>query len=134
MKFGMVIEMIEIKDLTKTFGQKKALDNISFSVTDGSIFGLVGSNGAGKSTLIRVLAGVFEPDSGNVYLNGVAHLKMFRLRAKRLTFRIFLISFQVQQLKVWQLIINLFIHPGAMKNTHISNQFFLLMPARKSQQ
>lgn len=49
MKFGMVIEMIEIKDLTKTFGQKKALDNISFSVTDGSIFGLVGSNGAGKA-------------------------------------------------------------------------------------
>lgn len=82
MKFGMVIEMIEIKDLTKTFGQKKALDNISFSVTDGSIFGLVGSNGAGKSTLIRVLAGVFEPDSGNVYLNGVAPFENVQIKGK----------------------------------------------------
>ncbi len=62
--------MIEIKNLLKCFGKTKALDNISFSISDGSIFGLVGSNGAGKSTLLRILAGVFSPDSGNVYLNG----------------------------------------------------------------
>lgn len=62
--------MIEIKNLTKTFDTTKALNDISFSVADGSVFGLVGSNGAGKSTLLRIMAGVFQPDSGNVYLNG----------------------------------------------------------------
>ena len=53
--------MIELKGLTKKFGSFTALDSISFSVSDGSIFGLVGSNGAGKSTLLRTLAGVFRP-------------------------------------------------------------------------
>ncbi len=62
--------MIEIKNLTKYFGKTMALNNVSFSVSDGSIFGLVGSNGAGKSTLLRIIAGVFSPDGGNVYLNG----------------------------------------------------------------
>lgn len=62
--------MIEIKNLTKTFGKTKALNEISFSVATGSVFGLVGSNGAGKSTLLRIIAGVFQPDSGNVYMDG----------------------------------------------------------------
>ena len=61
--------MIEIKNLTKTFEKTKALNNISFSVAKGSVFGLVGSNGAGKSTLLRIMAGVFQPDSGNVYMD-----------------------------------------------------------------
>ncbi|MCH5316807.1 MAG: ABC transporter ATP-binding protein [Eubacterium sp.] len=62
--------MIEIKDLTKCFGETKALNGVSFTVADGSIFGLIGSNGAGKSTLLNVLAGVYSPDGGNAYLNG----------------------------------------------------------------
>ena len=62
--------MIEIKNLTKTFEKTKALNDISFSVAKGSVFGLVGSNGAGKSTLLRIMAGVFQPDSGNVYMDG----------------------------------------------------------------
>ena len=61
--------MIEIKNLTKTFEKTKALNNISFSVAKGSVFGLVGSNGEGKSTLLRIMAGVFQPDSGNVYMD-----------------------------------------------------------------
>lgn len=61
--------MIEIKNLTKKFGSTVALDNVSFSIPRGSIFGLVGSNGAGKSTILRILSGVFKPDSGNVYLD-----------------------------------------------------------------
>ena len=64
--------MIEIKELTKCFGEKKALDGVSFTVADGSIFGLIGSNGAGKSTLLNVLSGVYSPDGGNAYLNGEA--------------------------------------------------------------
>ncbi|MDE5973441.1 MAG: ABC transporter ATP-binding protein [Eubacterium sp.] len=62
--------MIEIKNIVKLFGDKKALDNISFSIGEGSVFGLVGSNGAGKSTLLRILAGVFYPDGGDVFIDG----------------------------------------------------------------
>lgn len=62
--------MTEISNVTKVFGKNKALDNISFKIADGSVFGIVGSNGAGKSTLLRILAGVFTPDSGNVFING----------------------------------------------------------------
>lgn len=61
--------MIEINNVTKIFGEKKALDNISFKIDDGSVFGLVGSNGAGKSTLLRILSGVFETDGGEVLIN-----------------------------------------------------------------
>ncbi len=64
--------MIEINNVTKLFGAKKALDNISFKISDGSIFGLVGSNGAGKSTLLRILSGVFSTDEGDVQLDGEA--------------------------------------------------------------
>ncbi len=63
--------MIEIRSLTKKFGNFTALDSISFSVGDGSIFGLVGSNGAGKSTLLRTIAGVFRPDGGEVLIDGL---------------------------------------------------------------
>lgn len=62
--------MIEIKDLTKKFGSTAALDRVSFNISQGSVFGLVGSNGAGKSTLLRILAGIFSPDGGSVYMNG----------------------------------------------------------------
>ena len=64
------MKLIEIKELTKCFGEKKALNGVSFTVADGSIFGLIGSNGAGKSTLLNVLAGVYAPDGGNAYING----------------------------------------------------------------
>lgn len=62
--------MIEINNVTKLFGEKKALNNISFKIDNGSVFGLVGSNGAGKSTLLRILAGVFETDSGEALIDG----------------------------------------------------------------
>lgn len=61
--------MIEIKNLTKRFDEKVALNNISLQIEDGSIFGLVGSNGAGKSTLLRIISGVYKADEGCVNLN-----------------------------------------------------------------
>lgn len=72
--------MIEIKNLTKKFDKTVALDDVSFSVPNGSIFGLVGSNGAGKSTLLRVLSGVFEADNGNVYLDGETPFENIKLK------------------------------------------------------
>ena len=64
--------MLEVKNLTKTFGSFKALDNLSMTVPKGAVYGLVGPNGAGKSTLIRHVLGVYRPDSGSVLLDGEA--------------------------------------------------------------
>lgn len=62
--------MIEVKNVTKKFGKLNALDNLSFSVNDGAVFGLVGSNGAGKSTLLRVANGIFQADGGQLLIDG----------------------------------------------------------------
>ncbi len=62
--------MIKAQHLTKSFGDFCALNNISCTVEDGCIYGLVGSNGAGKSTFIRILAGVYRQDGGEALLDG----------------------------------------------------------------
>ena len=62
--------MLELKNVTKSFGDFKALDNLSMTVPKGAVYGLVGPNGAGKSTAIRCLLGVYRPDCGQITLNG----------------------------------------------------------------
>ncbi len=62
--------MIEVKGLTKRFDGKKAVDNITTTIHEGQIFGLVGSNGAGKSTFLRLLSGVLKPDQGTIQIDG----------------------------------------------------------------
>ena len=62
--------MLEIKNVTKTFGSFKALDDLSMTVPAGTVYGLVGPNGAGKSTIIRHLTGVYRPDSGTITMDG----------------------------------------------------------------
>lgn len=74
--------MIQIKELTKCFGETKALNGVSLDVADGSVFGLVGSNGAGKSTLLRVLSGVYEPDGGSALINGEAPFENTKIKNK----------------------------------------------------
>ncbi len=64
--------MIKAVELTKSFGNKTALDNITFKIPDGSVFGLVGSNGSGKSTLLRLIAGIYPADSGRLEMNGIS--------------------------------------------------------------
>ena len=63
--------MLEMKNVTKTFGNFKALDDLSLTVPKGAVYGMVGPNGAGKSTAIRHLTGVYRPDSGSVTLEGM---------------------------------------------------------------
>ena len=58
--------MIEVNHVSKSFGDKKVLDDITLSVADGSIYGLVGYNGAGKTTLLNLIAGLYVPDGGNI--------------------------------------------------------------------
>lgn len=61
---------IEVKNLTKTFGNFTAVDKISFDVHKGEVFGFLGANGAGKSTTIRMLIGILEPTSGEAFVGG----------------------------------------------------------------
>ena len=62
--------MIEIKNLTKKFDSNVALNRMNCYISEGTIFGLAGSNGSGKSTLLRTLSGVYEPDEGQVIIDG----------------------------------------------------------------
>lgn len=61
---------LEVKNLTKKFDKLVAVDNATFSVPEGSVFGLIGRNGAGKTTTIRMMMNIYEPDSGEVLLRG----------------------------------------------------------------
>ena len=62
--------MIEVKHVTKTFDRFRALDGLTMSVPDGSIYGLVGPNGAGKSTILRHITGIYRQDEGEVLVAG----------------------------------------------------------------
>ncbi|MDD2203193.1 MAG: ATP-binding cassette domain-containing protein [Bacilli bacterium] len=62
--------MLKVNNITKKFGDLKAVDNLSFEVNEGEIFGLLGVNGAGKTTTFRIIMGLLEADEGNVTLNG----------------------------------------------------------------
>ena len=62
--------MIIAEDLTKVYGQRTALDHVSFEVPEGEIFGFVGPNGAGKTTTLRILAALLEPTSGHASIDG----------------------------------------------------------------
>ena len=62
--------MIEIKNVTKKYGDKNAISNISFNINDGEIFAFIGHNGAGKTTLIKAIVGIHEFDEGDILING----------------------------------------------------------------
>jgi len=64
--------ILELENLTKYYATQKAVDDISFSIEKGSIFGLLGPNGAGKTTLLRMITGIFYPDSGHIQFDGRA--------------------------------------------------------------
>ena len=62
--------LLEMRGITKTFPGVKALTDVDFDVRPGEVHALVGENGAGKSTLMKILAGVYERDAGEVVLKG----------------------------------------------------------------
>jgi ABC-2 type transport system ATP-binding protein len=63
------MKLIELRNLKKYYATQRAVDDISFSIDTGSIFGLLGPNGAGKTTLLRMITGIFYPDSGDIIFN-----------------------------------------------------------------
>ena len=64
------MNLLEVRDVSKNYTGHKALDNVSLSVPEGTIYGLLGPNGAGKTTLIRIINHITAPDSGTVIFNG----------------------------------------------------------------
>ncbi|MEP7118270.1 MAG: ATP-binding cassette domain-containing protein, partial [Acidobacteriota bacterium] len=62
---------IDVRELTRKFGQFTAVDHLSFQVQKGEVFGFLGANGAGKSTTIRMLCGLLAPTSGTAIVGGV---------------------------------------------------------------
>ncbi len=64
--------MIEIRNVSKAFDNIKAVDDVSVSIKENTVFGLIGTNGAGKSTVLRMVAGVLEADAGEIAIDGLA--------------------------------------------------------------
>src|SRR5215212_11032894 len=64
------MKILELNNLKKYYAAQKAVDDISFSIEQASIFGLLGPNGAGKTTLLRMITGIFYPDSGSIIFEG----------------------------------------------------------------
>jgi len=64
------VPLVEMKNIVKNFGKVQALRGLDFYVSQNEVIGLLGNNGAGKSTLIKVLVGLYKPDSGEIYLEG----------------------------------------------------------------
>lgn len=69
---------IEIKNISKSYGEIKALDNVSFEVQKGELFGLIGPDGAGKTTLFRLLTTLINPDAGSAAVDGLDMIKDYR--------------------------------------------------------
>ena len=64
------MELVNIKNLSKSYGEKKVLDNINLTITNGKIVGLLGKNGAGKTTLIKLINDLLTPTEGKILING----------------------------------------------------------------
>ncbi len=83
-KDGGGVPKLEAQGLTKCFGNKRVVDNLSLEVCSGEVVGLLGPNGAGKTTTFYMIAGLYKPDAGEVYFNGenITELPMY-LRARK---------------------------------------------------
>lgn len=74
--------MIEIKSVTKKFGSFTAIENLSFKVNNGSVYGLVGYNGAGKTTLLKTIMGIYKADEGSITVNGAETFDCAEIKRK----------------------------------------------------
>mgnify|MGYP003317721074 CR=1 FL=1 len=63
--------ILEARNISKTFGDVKALEDVNFYLKKGKIHGLLGENGAGKSSLMNVLSGIYQPEKGSVFVNDI---------------------------------------------------------------
>ena len=114
--------MLKIKDLNKSFGGLKAVNNVNLEVDKGSITGLIGPNGAGKTTLFNTIAGLYAPDNGDVYLEekNIAGLKPHELFSMGIL-RTFQIAHEFASLTVLE---NLMMVPGNQRGEKLIYALF----------
>jgi len=114
--------MITVENVAKNFGGIRAVDGVSLSIGEGSITGLIGPNGAGKTTLFNIIAGVFPPSSGTIYLDGedVTGLEPHELFHKGLL-RTFQIAHEFSTLTVLE---NLMVVPGDQPGEQLRHSWF----------
>ena len=114
--------MLKIKDLNKSFGGLKAVNNVNLEVDKGSITGLIGPNGAGKTTLFNTIAGLYSPDNGDVYLEekNIAGLKPHELFSMGVL-RTFQIAHEFASLTVLE---NLMMVPGNQRGEKLIYALF----------
>ena len=114
--------MLKIKDLNKSFGGLKAVNNVNLEVDKGSITGLIGPNGAGKTTLFNTIAGLYAPDNGEVYLEekNIAGLKPHELFGMGVL-RTFQIAHEFASLTVLE---NLMMVPGNQSGEKLTTALF----------
>ena len=114
--------MLKIKDLNKSFGGLKAVNNVNLEVDKGSITGLIGPNGAGKTTLFNTIAGLYAPDKGDVYLEerNIAGLKPHELFSMGVL-RTFQIAHEFASLTVLE---NLMMVPGNQRGEKLIYALF----------
>ena len=114
--------MLKIKDLNKSFGGLKAVNNVNLEVDKGSITGLIGPNGAGKTTLFNTIAGLYAPDNGEVYLEekNIAGLKPHELFSMGVL-RTFQIAHEFASLTVLE---NLMMVPGNQRGEKLIYALF----------
>ena len=67
--------MLEIKNVSKSYGRHTALSNLNLNIPDGALFGLVGPNGAGKTTAMKIISGIIYPDKGDILFNNISLVK-----------------------------------------------------------
>ena len=124
--------MISTVELSKHFGGLRAVDGVSLEIEKGSITGLIGPNGAGKTTLFNVIAGVFKPTSGHVYLDGedVTGLEPHQLFGKGLL-RTFQIAHEFSSLSVLE---NLMVVPGDQAGEQLRHSWFNFKRVRENEE
>ena len=114
--------MLKIKNLNKSFGGLKAVNNVNLEIDKGSITGLIGPNGAGKTTLFNTIAGLYVPDNGDVYLEekNIAGLKPHELFSMGVL-RTFQIAHEFSSLTVLE---NLMMVPGNQRGEKLIYALF----------
>ncbi|UCC16285.1 MAG: ABC transporter ATP-binding protein [Dehalococcoidales bacterium] len=125
-------EVISVQNLRKTYGKTIAVDDISFEVAEGEIFGLLGPNGAGKTTAVECLQGLRSPDSGNIRILGIDPVTNIRALRRR-------IGSQLQEaalpdrIKVWEAL-DLFasLTPGSIDWQNLMEQWGLAEKRKSS--
>jgi branched-chain amino acid transport system ATP-binding protein len=124
--------MISVKSIAKSFGGVKAVNHASLTIADGSITGLIGPNGAGKTTLFNIIAGLYQPDQGQVLLDGndVTGLKPHDLFHKGLL-RTFQIAHEFSRLTVTE---NLMLVPGQQAGERLWNTWIQRAQIRQQEQ